>query len=245
MTKTRRVLALLVFCLTVMLSLGNIAATPVEAGDASPGWVKALPAAQYADQLFIVAGVGQTTAWVSMHEKDGNGQWQQVMTTPGYIGKNGLGKTKEGDSKTPVGVFRFNKAFGIAPDPGCAIPYTQVDEHIYWSGDMRPGMRYNEMVDIRKFPGLDKEASEHIADYTVHYVYCLNISYNEAGELGKGSAIFLHCTAPMKPYTGGCVAIPQDKMRFVLQRVRPDCVVLIDSLKNIAPSVAVDWGVLQ
>lgn len=74
MTKTRRVFALLVFCLTVMLSLGNIAATPVEAGDASPGWVKALPAAQTADQLFIVAGVGQTTAWVSMHEKDGNGQ---------------------------------------------------------------------------------------------------------------------------------------------------------------------------
>ncbi|BAL84932.1 hypothetical protein SELR_pSRC101250 (plasmid) [Selenomonas ruminantium subsp. lactilytica TAM6421] len=243
MNKIGKMFAMLVFCLTVVLSLGSISAAHLEASEASPDWVKLLPAAKNADQLFIVAGVGETTAWVSLHEKDSKGQWQQVMTTPGYIGKKGLGKTKEGDAKTPVGVFHFNKAFGIAPDPGSIIPYTQVDENIYWSGDVRPGMKYNEMVDIRKFPGLNKEDSEHIADYTVHYVYCLNISYNEAGTLGKGSAIFLHCMAPMKPYTGGCVAIPQDKMRFVLQTVRPDCVVLIDSLKNIAPSLADAWGI--
>ncbi len=243
MNKTGRIFAMLIFCLTMVLSFGSISASPLEASEASPDWVKKLPAAKNANQLFIVAGVGETTAWVSLHEKNGNGQWQQVMTTPGYIGKKGLGKTKEGDAKTPVGVFHFNKAFGIAPDPGCALPYTQVDEHIYWSGDVRPGMKYNEMVDIRKFPSLNKEDSEHIADYTVHYVYCLNISYNEAGTPGKGSAIFLHCMAPMKPYTGGCVAIPQDKMRFVMQTIRPDCVVLIDSLKNIAPSLAADWGI--
>lgn len=243
MTKMRRLFATLIFCLTVVLSLGSISASQLEASEASPDWVKKLPAAQNANQLFIVAGVGETTAWVSLHEKDDKGQWQQVMTTPGYIGKKGLGKTQEGDAKTPVGVFHFNKAFGIAPDPGSIIPYTQVDENTYWSGDARPGMKYNEMVDIRKFPGLNKEDSEHIVDYTVHYVYCLNISYNEAGTPGKGSAIFLHCMAPMKPYTGGCVAIPQDKMRFVLQTVRPECVVLIDSLKNIAPSLAADWGI--
>lgn len=243
MTKTGRMFVLLVFCMTVVFSLGGIFAFHLEAREASPDWVKDLPAARDAEQLFIVAGVGQTTAWVSLHEKDASGQWQQLMTTPGFIGKNGLGKTKEGDARTPVGTFHFNKAFGIAPDPGCAIPYTQVNENTYWSGDVRPGMKYNEMVDIRDFPELDTEDSEHIADYTVHYVYCLNISYNEAGTPGKGSAIFLHCMAPMKTYTGGCVAIPQDKMHFVMQMVRPDCVVLIDSLKNIAPALAADWGI--
>ncbi len=213
------------------------------AGEPSPQWVQELTAAKTAKQLFIVAGVGRTTAWVSMHERDAEGKWQQVMTTPGFIGKNGLGKEREGDAKTPAGVYRFNKAFGIAPDPGCAIPYTQADENTYWSGDVRPGMKYNEMVDIRDLPGLDKEASEHIADYTVHYVYCLNISYNEAGIAGKGSALFLHCLGPMKPYTGGCVAIPQSKMHQVMQRVRPDCVVVIDSLQKLAPDTAADWGI--
>ena len=62
------------------------------------------------------------------------------MTTPGFIGKSGLGKTKEGDGKTPVGTFHFNATFGIADDPGCKIPYTKVDDDTYWSGDQREGM---------------------------------------------------------------------------------------------------------
>ena len=243
MTKSRRFLWMIAIGLVMVFSVGIAFAKPLEASEASPEWVKNLPAAKQAKQLFVVAGVGETTAWVSLHEKDAKGNWQQVMTTPGYIGKKGLGKTKEGDAKTPVGTFRFTKAFGIAPDPGSIMPYTQVDENMYWSGDWRPGMKYNEMVDIRKYPRLDKEASEHIIDYTVHYVYCLNIGYNEAGTPGKGSAIFLHCIGPNKPYTGGCVAIPQDKMRLVLQTVQPDCVVVIDSLKNLSPATVADWGI--
>ena len=199
----------------------------------SPDWVQKLPQAKAAKQLFVVAGVGKTTAWVSMHERDTDGNWRMLMTTPGFIGREGLGKTKEGDGKTPVGTFRFNAAFGIAKDPGCALPYMQVDENIYWSGDGRPGMKYNEMVDIREFPGLNTEDSEHIVDYTVHYVYCMNISYNEVGTPGLGSAIFLHCFGPNKPYTGGCVAIPVGKMRLVMQKVRPDCVVVIDSMEKL------------
>ena len=61
----------------------------------SPQWVQNLPAAKNAVQLFIVAQVGEkTTAWISMHEKDAYGNWQQIMSTPGFIGKEGLGKTK-------------------------------------------------------------------------------------------------------------------------------------------------------
>ncbi|MBQ7705253.1 MAG: L,D-transpeptidase family protein [Selenomonadaceae bacterium] len=201
----------------------------------SPQWVKNLPAAKTATQLFIVAQVGEkTTAWISMHEKI-NGDWQQIMTTPGFIGKKGLGKTKEGDAKTPVGIFHFTKAFGIATDPGCRLPYTQVDENIYWSGDSN--FHYNEMVNIKDFPALNTADSEHIIDYNPHYIYCLNISYNENGTAGKGSAIFLHCFGDKKPWTGGCVAIPEAKMLFVMQNVKSDCVVVIDSLKNFGGEI--------
>lgn len=231
-------------CFLVMLAVCfAIAPITAEARETSPSWVKNLPSAANSAQIFVVAGVGQTTAWVSLHEKDANGEWQQLMTTPGFIGKAGLGKTKEGDNKTPQGVFRFDAAFGIAPDPGCAIKYTQVDENYYWSGDVRPGKMYNKMVDIRKMPDLDTKASEHIVDYKPNYVYCLNIGYNPLCTVGKGSALFLHCLDARKPYTGGCVAIPEDKMRFVLQTVRPDCVVVIDSLHKLAPNVATDWKI--
>lgn len=202
----------------------------------SPAWVTQLPAAKDASQLFVVAAYDKSTAWVSMHEKDADGKWQMIMTTPGYIGKNGLGKTKEGDGKTPVGTFGFNAAFGIADDPGCAIPYLKVNDHNYWSGDTREGMQYNKMVNIQDYPTLDKDASEHIVDYTRQYQYCLNISYNEACDTNAGSAIFLHCLGPCKPYTGGCVAIPENQMKLVMQHVKPDCKVVIDSLENLGGS---------
>lgn len=200
--------------------------------EASPDWVTALPEAQDAQQLFVIAAHEKTTAWVSMHEKDANGDWHMIMSTPGFIGKNGLGKTKEGDGMTPVGTFAFNRAFGIAADPGCAIPYVQADDDTYWSGDVNDGMHYNELVSLKDLPELDTENSEHIKDYPYEYQYCLNISYNADGTPNAGSAIFLHCLGDRKPRTGGCVAIPMDQMLFVMQHVSPDCVVVIDSMER-------------
>ena len=210
--------------------------------DDSPAWVSALGEEKGAQQLFVVAGVGDTTATVSLHEKKEDGSWKQIMTTPGYIGKYGLGKEAEGDGKTPVGTFSFNTAFGIAADPGCAIPYRQVTHNDYWSGDQREGYHYNEMVSIKDLPDLNTADSEHIADYTYQYQYCLNISYNAEGTPGLGSAIFLHCLGSVKPYTGGCVAIPSACMRTVMENVKPECVVVIDSLENLSPETWAEWG---
>ena len=210
---------------------------------ASPAWVAGLGQKQSASQLFVVAVVGKTTAYISMHEKNAAGEWEQIISTPGYIGKLGMGKTREGDAKTPQGVFHFTKAFGIADDPGCkGFEYLKVTDDLYWSGDVRDGYHYNEMVNIKDLPDLDTENSEHIVDYNVHYQYCLNIGYNEEGVAGLGSAIFLHCLAPEKPYTGGCVAIPQEKLETVLRNVDKDCVVVIDSLKTISPETWDAWG---
>ena len=112
----------------------------------------------------------------------------------------------------------------------------KVTNDTYWSGDDREGMSYNEMVDIKDYPTLDMENSEHIIDYEYQYQYCLNISFNEDGSAGRGSAIFLHCIGPLKPYTGGCVAMPENIMKMVMQRVDKDCVVVIDTLDNLGGS---------
>ncbi|QTE67991.1 L,D-transpeptidase family protein [Clostridiales bacterium] len=202
----------------------------------SPEWVVNLPPAQDAEQLLIVAGMGmdKTAATISMHRKDADGNWKQILSTPGFVGKNGLcadADHKEGCAQTPVGIYRFNKAFGIAPDPGCAIPYIQVDENTYWSGD--PDRQYNQMVDIRDVPELVMDDSEHIVDYDYQYQYCLNISFNEDGTPGRGSAIFLHCFGPWKPWTGGCVSVPENIMKKIMQNVREDCVVVIDTFESL------------
>ena len=184
---------------------GNTAAGYSGIDVASPEWVGTLEAASDAQQIFVVAAFDQnaTDAWISLHEKQADGTWRMVMTTPGFIGKNGLGKTKSGDAKTPVGKYHFNRAFGIADDPGSLIPYVKVDDETYWSGDDREGFHYNELVQLSDVPGL-------------------------------GSAIFLHCFGPAKPFSGGCVAIPEDYMKFVMQRVDENTVVLIDTYENLS-----------
>ncbi|MCR4788063.1 MAG: L,D-transpeptidase family protein [Lachnospiraceae bacterium] len=203
-------------------------------------WLLNLEAAKDSNnkQLFVVAAMGTdtTTATIFMLERDAKGTWKQILSTPGFVGKNGLcpdGDHKEGCGQTPIGTYKFNKAFGIADDPGCAIPYVKVTDDTYWSGDTREGMHYNEMVDIKDYPDLEMEDSEHIVDYVYQYQYCLNISFNEDGTPGRGSAIFLHCFGPEKPYTGGCVAVPEYVMKTIMRKVDPDCTVVIDTMDSL------------
>ena len=242
MNKMTKVLAALAVVMALLCAAG-MAETELHAATQpvvdSPEWVQALPAAQDANQLFVVAGMGmdKTTATISMHVRDENGAWKQILTTPGFVGRNGLCLDEdhaEGCGQTPIGVYRFNAAFGIADDPGCAMEYVKVDENTYWSGD--ENQRYNEMVDIREYPGLDMANSEHIVDYEYEYQYCLNISFNDDGTAGRGSAIFLHCLGLRKPQTGGCVAIPEYIMVQVMQNVTEDCVVVIDTFENMNAS---------
>ena len=242
-----------ILTLTVLVMILTLAGTALAEGSPdglhasiqhvtdSPAWVTALPAAQdeTVTQLFVVAGLGmdKTTATISMHRRNDAGNWEQILSTPGFVGLNGLCPDedhREGCAQTPIGIYRFNKAFGIAADPGCAIPYIQVDDNTYWSGD--PERQYNQMVDIRQVPELLMDDSEHIVDYEYQYQYCLNISFNEEGTPGRGSAIFLHCFGPLKPYTGGCVALPENLMKQVMQTVREDCVVIIDTLEGLGGS---------
>lgn len=238
-----QILSLIISLLMLTTSImGNLAAAEEVDDNASlypdsPKWVQTLGEEKEATQLFVVAAVGQTTAYVSMHEKDENGTWKEILSTPGFIGKNGLGKTREGDAMTPKGTFHFNAAFGIAEDPGCEIPYHQVTKDDYWSGDPREGYAYNQLVSIKDYPGLDikNKNTEHIINADPEYQYCLNISYNEECVPGVGGAIFLHCQGKIKPFTGGCVAIPEEFMKKVMQTVKPDCVIVIDYLKTLSP----------
>ena len=212
----------------------------VEIEDLSPQWVRELPQAKDSnnDQLFIVAasGMDETSAAVSLHERDEDGNWIQILSVDGCVGKNGMvydEERKEGCGRTPIGEYRFNMAFGIAPDPGCAFSYIQVTDDLYWSSDMRDGMHYNEMVSINDCPDLDTKNSEHLIDYTKAYQYCLNISFNEECTIGKGSAIFLHCYGSNSSYTAGCVAVSEDDMVRIMNFAGPECVVIIDTADNL------------
>lgn len=194
-------------------------------------WVKDLDVAQTTTQIIVVAVEG-THATVSMHTKDANGIWSEDFSTAGRVGKNGIGKTKEGDGKTPIGVYAFNKAFGVLPNPGISsMPYLQVDETYHWIDDSK-SKYYNQCVSTREVE-VDWSSSEHIFKIVPQYNYVLSINYNEECTPNAGSAIFLHCTSTSFGTTAGCVAIPEKFMIQVMKKLQEDCIIIIDSKTGV------------
>jgi len=209
-----------------------------------------LEAAKYTNQIILVA-VDDEGARLCFYERVSNSErleddytkgdvvliesecqeWKLVLETEAFIGKNGLGKTKEGDGKTPVGVFLFIKAFGILENPGTKLEYTQVDNGDYWVDDSY-SKYYNQFVDIGNVMK-DWKSAEHIAEYGECYYYVLATSYNVERIPGKGSAVFLHCTSENAEATAGCIAVPEVYMREIMKRVRPQCVLIIDEVEDI------------
>ena len=82
-------------------------------------------------------------------------------------------------------------------------------------------------------PELDTENSEHISDFDYAYQYVLNMGYNSECEKEKGFAFFFHCFRVNRTYTGGCVGVPENIMKFVMQHIKPGCKITIDSLENM------------
>ena len=162
------------------------------------------------NQLVFVKYTGGSRATVQMYEKSG-GKWNCIADCQGYVGRNGIDKTREGDGKTPTGTFSLTKAFGIQDDPGAKLPYVKVDSNLYWCGDPS---HYNQLVDIRQYP--HSCSGEHLIDYVPHYYYGMFLDFNKENEYKKGSAIFLHCTGS-NPYTGGCIAVSQADMIKIIQ----------------------------
>lgn len=191
-------------------------------------WVENLNIAKNNQQIMIVAANG-SSATVSLHNKRSDGSWYEVLSATGNIGRNGLGKTREGDGKTPVGVYGFSVAFGIQPNPGTVLSYTQVDSSYYWVDDSGSAY-YNQFVstnNVRK----DWNSAEHISGVGSPYHYVLAINYNSACIPGVGSAIFLHCSNGKA--TSGCISVPESNMVQILQNVQPGCCVIIDSADGV------------
>ena len=171
-------------------------------------------------QLVFVKYTGGTKARVEMYNKTG-GTWNCILECQGYVGKKGIGKKKEGDKKTPTGVFNLTDAFGIKGNPGTALPYIDVNESLYWCADKK---YYNQLIDIREKP--HKCKGEHLADYVPQYNYGITLDYNKSCTYKKGSAIFLHCKGKYS-YTAGCIAVSQKNMVKIMRNTEPGAKICI------------------
>ena len=122
------------------------------------------------------------------------------------IGRAGLTTNKiEGDHKTPVGEFKFNKIYYRKDRLGemlFKIPFAIIEENDGWCDDPKSKL-YNQHI---QFP-FDASAERLFRDDDLYDIICV-LNYNTNPIVpGKGSAIFLHICKPNFAGTEGCVAI--------------------------------------
>jgi L,D-peptidoglycan transpeptidase YkuD (ErfK/YbiS/YcfS/YnhG family) len=145
------------------------------------------------------------------------------VTTPCIIGRTGAcaaAAKGEGDGHTPQGVFALRPAL-LRPDRGIAAPVTALpwrwlDPADGWSDDPADPA-YNTRV---RHP--HPFSAEHLWRDDGLYDVIVPLGYNDAPPVpGRGSAIFLHCTAG-HPVTAGCVAIAREALLALLPWLTPD-----------------------
>ena len=182
----------------------------------------ALAQAGSAGQAVVVTAdrYGATTATLTAYERDGAGAWRRAFGPwPARVGTRGLappGEKREGDGRTPSGVYGFDFFFGVAPDPGVRFPYRRVtSKSIVWDDDPASPL-YNTWVDL----DLKQAGAEPEPMYvSPAYDHGAVIAYNTARTPGLGSAIFLPVSTGGP--TAGCVSLPAGQLVEVLRWLDP------------------------
>ena len=164
-------------------------------------------------QLLLVEYAGGSNAKVRYYVKGLKG-WRLRGRCDAFVGKNGIGKTREGDAKTPLGELRPLKAFGILPDPGCALPYLKVVAGTFAVDEEGPN--YNRIMQTGASVAPAGCNGERMWELSPEYDYGLETDYNAEGAWPLGSAIFIHCKGA-KSWTGGCVALDKPLMKKILR----------------------------
>ncbi|MCG7207834.1 L,D-transpeptidase family protein [Streptomyces arenae] len=191
-------------------------------GDASP-----LPA-RMADtgggsQLITAeaSATSSTSGTLTWWERQ-DGTWVKVGSADARFGAKGLVEgagRQQGTNTTPTGLYDLPFGFGIRAAPaGTSVEYRPVTAESWWCQD-NDSASYNRWV--QPLPSDCRAAeSEKLSSYTTQYGYALVIGFNYAQPVrGRGAGIFLHVNGAGA--TAGCVSVPEDAMRRILEWADP------------------------
>jgi L,D-peptidoglycan transpeptidase YkuD (ErfK/YbiS/YcfS/YnhG family) len=154
-------------------------------------------------------------------EKRGD-DWQMAFDPlDAVIGRNGftpVGEKREGDGKTPSGIYPLKMAFGYDEIVKTKMPYRQTLADDLWVDDPNAD-DYNHWA---------KKQETRAASYEIMkrddnlYKYGIVIEYNTNPVIkGNGSAIFLHIWKGEGIPTAGCVAVSEENIIKILEWLDP------------------------
>lgn len=180
----------------------------------------ALPAG--AAQVLLVSGRDPSPSALVFALEKKDGKWSEALPPiPSAIGRSGLaapGEKREGDGRTPSGVFRLERAFGYGSAAPTRLQYRQATEEDLWVDDPS-SPDYNRWVRRGETSAASYEEMRRRDD---QYKYGIVIEYNTRPVVpGRGSAIFFHIWKGEGRPTAGCVAMAEEDLLKVLGWLDP------------------------
>jgi L,D-peptidoglycan transpeptidase YkuD (ErfK/YbiS/YcfS/YnhG family) len=176
-----------------------------------------------ATQVVLVVGSGSSATVRACERRDG--QWVSVLGRMyGHVGLNGVappGDKREGDRRTPGGVFALGRGFGVRGNPGVDFGWRRTTTADVWVDDAGSEL-YNTWQQKPANGRWDSAEDLYVPGY---YDYVQVIGYNTARVPGRGSAIFLHVDHQSGTY--GCVTLPRTQLLRVMRWERPGAVMVI------------------
>ncbi len=147
----------------------------------------------------------QEKRWVQML-----GPFDTVLGTHGFAAP---GAKREGDGRTPSGVYALGDAFGYAEKMDTRLRYRQSGADDFWVDDVE-SPNYNQWVhgtpNAKSFERMRRNDKLYSAGAIVEY--------NTAPVIkGAGSAIFLHVWRSGNKPTAGCVAMDEANILALLR----------------------------
>ena len=174
------------------------------------------------EQLLVVYNYqpeSYSAFFVALEKKDNHWIVKQEPVKVG-IGKNGFAtplNKREGDGKSPTGIFRLGKLYTYEKQLNTLLENQQTTAEDKWIDDPN-SEDYNRYV-----KGVTNAKSyENLLLKTDAYKYCMVIEYNTNPIIkGKGSAIFFHLAVKKPSFTAGCVAIDEENMKLMVSWLDP------------------------
>lgn len=157
-------------------------------------------------QVVAVYGEGKDSAdsTIALFTKSGD-TWKKARSWSGHNGKKGwTTEHREGDRRSPVGVFTLSDSGGVLADPGAKLPYTQtasIQAPHYWSKSHWHDFDYVIAIDYNRVKGTPPNDPTRPQGQT------------------KGGSIWLHMDHGSG--TSACVSQSKTDMEYLLKTLDP------------------------
>lgn len=205
-----------------------------------------------AQVLFVkTSNDSSTTGELFLYQRSNKkGKWKIVDSFHVTVGRSGLAwdeksgllpqsgavTKKEGDGKSPAGIFKLGPVFSYNKIDKIKMPFQQVDTTDICVDDAG-SIYYNRLIDVDTLAYKDWNSFEYMHRNDALYEYGVWVQYNSDKIFaGKGSCIFLHVWNNNSTPTSGCTAMSKENMIKIIHwldaRKNPVLVQVVDNRVN-------------